>query len=152
MSVRVLSFRELNLSEARFPRMAGLGSSVNRANCCNPLALSVNFWTVSKGYNSGTRHNQRREKEHVGRQSSSQDKDEGALDKAKRMAKEATGAVTGDKEKKTEGAVDTAKGRAKEATGAVTSHKEKKGKYHSNEMKGTAKDKLSKAKDVIKYP
>src|SRR5215217_854165 len=51
------------------PRMAGLGSSVNRANCCNPLALSVNFWTVSKGYNSGTRHNQRREKEHVGRQS-----------------------------------------------------------------------------------
>src|SRR5215217_2077215 len=45
------------------PRMAGLGSSVNRANCCKPLALSVNFWNVSKEYNSGTRHNQRREKD-----------------------------------------------------------------------------------------
>jgi len=132
------------------PRMAGLGSSVNRANCCNPLALSVNFWTVSKGYNSGTRHNQRREKEHVGRQSSSQDKDEGALDKAKRKAKEATGAVTGDKEKKAEGAVDTAKGRAKEATGAVTGDKEKKAEGRSEQTKGTAKDKLGKAKDLLK--
>ena len=97
---------------------------MNRANCCNPLALGVNFWTVSKGYNSSTRHKQRREKEHVGRKSSSQDKDEGALDKAKRKAKEATGVVTGDKEKKAEG--------------------------RSEQTKGTAKDKLGKAKDLLK--
>jgi uncharacterized protein YjbJ (UPF0337 family) len=104
--------------------MSGLGSPVNRVNCCNSLALSVNFWTVSKGYNSSTRHNQRREKEHVGRQSSSQDKDEGAVDTAKGRAKEATGAVTGDKEKKAEG--------------------------RSEQTKGTAKDKLGKAKDLLK--
>jgi uncharacterized protein YjbJ (UPF0337 family) len=41
----------------------------------------------------------------VGRKSSSQDKGEGALDKAKGKAKEATGAVTGDKAKKSEGAL-----------------------------------------------
>ena len=38
----------------------------------------------------------------MGRKSSSQDKGEGALDKAKGKAKEATGAVTGYKEKKAE--------------------------------------------------
>ena len=66
----------------------------------------------------------RREKEHVGRKSSTQDKGEGALDKAKGKAKEATGAVTGDKEKKAEGRPD--------------------------QTKGTAKDKLGKAKDLLK--
>ena len=60
----------------------------------------------------------------MGRKSSSQDKDEGTLDKAKRKAKEATGAVTDDKEKKTEG--------------------------RSEQTKGTAKDKLGKAKDLLK--
>ena len=79
---------------------------------------------VSKGYNRSTHHKQRKKKEHVGRKSSSQDKDEGALDKAKRKAKEATGAVTGDKEKKAEG--------------------------RSEQTKGTAKDKLGKAKDLLK--
>ncbi len=38
--------------------------------------------------------------------SSSQDKGEGALDKAKGKAKEATGAVTGDEAKKSEGQKD----------------------------------------------
>ncbi len=79
----------------------------------------------SKGYNSITRDEVcRREKRHVGRKSSSQDKGEGALDKAKGKAKEATGAVTGDKEKKAEG--------------------------RSDQTKGTAKDKLGKAKDLLK--
>jgi uncharacterized protein YjbJ (UPF0337 family) len=49
----------------------------------------------------------------VGRKSSSQDKGEGALDKVKGRAKEATGAVTGDKEKKGEGHSDQTKGTAK---------------------------------------
>jgi uncharacterized protein YjbJ (UPF0337 family) len=79
---------------------------------------------ISKGYNRSTHHKQRKEKEHVGRKSSSQDKDEGALDKAKRKAKEATGPVAGDKEKKAEG--------------------------RSEQTKGTAKDKLGKAKDLLK--
>jgi uncharacterized protein YjbJ (UPF0337 family) len=60
----------------------------------------------------------------VGRNSSSQDKGEGASDKAKRKAKEAIGAVTGNKEKKAEG--------------------------RSEQTKGTAKDKLGKAKDLLK--
>jgi uncharacterized protein YjbJ (UPF0337 family) len=60
----------------------------------------------------------------VGRTSSSQDKGEGALDKAKGKAKEATGAVTGDEEKKAEGRTD--------------------------QTRGTAKDKLGKAKDLLK--
>jgi uncharacterized protein YjbJ (UPF0337 family) len=61
----------------------------------------------------------------VGRQSSSQeDKGERAQDKAKRKAKEAVGAVSGDKEKKAEG--------------------------RSDQTKGTAKDKLGKAKDLLK--
>src|SRR5215213_1982336 len=66
----------------------------------------------------------RREKEQVGRKSSAQDKGEGALQKAKGKAKEATGAVTGDEEKKAEG--------------------------RSEQTKGTAKDKLGKAKDLLK--
>ncbi len=57
----------------------------------------------------------------MGRKSSSQDKGEGALDKAKGKAKEAAGAATGDKEKKAEG--------------------------RSDQTKGTAKDKVGKAKD-----
>jgi len=60
----------------------------------------------------------------VDRKSSSQEKVEGALDKAKGKAKEATGALTGDKEKKVEG--------------------------RSEQTKGTAKDKLGKAKDLLK--
>ncbi len=69
------------------------------------------------------RGGQEREK-HVGRKSSSQDKGEGALDKAKGKAKEATGAVTGDEAKKSEGQKD--------------------------QTKGTAKDKVGKAKDLLK--
>jgi uncharacterized protein YjbJ (UPF0337 family) len=65
-----------------------------------------------------------RGKKHVGRKSSTQDKGEGALDKAKGKAKEATGALTGYKAKKSEG--------------------------RSDQTKGTAKDKLDKAKDLLK--
>jgi uncharacterized protein YjbJ (UPF0337 family) len=60
----------------------------------------------------------------VGRKSSTQDKGEGALDKAKGKAKEATGGVTGNKAKKPEG--------------------------RSDQTKGTAKDKMGKAKDLLK--
>ncbi len=56
--------------------------------------------------------------------SSTQDKGEGALDKAKGKAKEAAGAVSGDEAKKAEG--------------------------HSDQTKGTAKDKKGKVKDLLK--
>jgi len=55
----------------------------------------------------------------MGRKSSSQDKGEGALDKAKGKAKEAAGAVTGDNAKKSEGRSDQTKGTAKEKKGKV---------------------------------
>jgi uncharacterized protein YjbJ (UPF0337 family) len=57
-------------------------------------------------------------RKHVGKKSS-QDKGEGALDKAKGRVKEAAGAVTGDKEKKAEGSTDQTKGTAKEKKGKV---------------------------------
>ncbi len=60
----------------------------------------------------------------MGRKSSSQNKGEGALDKAKGKAKEATGAVTGNRAKKSEG--------------------------RSDQTKGTAKEKMGKAKDLVK--
>ena len=69
------------------------------------------------------RDDRRREK-HVGRKSSRQNKGEGALDKAKGKAKEATGALSGNEAKKSEG--------------------------RSDQNKGTAKDKLGKAKDLLK--
>jgi uncharacterized protein YjbJ (UPF0337 family) len=55
----------------------------------------------------------------VGRKSSGQDKGEGTLDKAKGKAKEAAGAVTGDKAKKSEGRSDQTKGTVKEKKGKV---------------------------------
>jgi uncharacterized protein YjbJ (UPF0337 family) len=51
---------------------------------------------------------------------------------------------------KGEGALDKAKGKAKEATGAVTGDKVKKSEGRSDQTKGTAKDKLGKAKDLLK--
>ena len=56
--------------------------------------------------------------------SSTQDKGEGALDKAKGKAKEAAGVVSGDEKTKAEG--------------------------HSDQTKGTAKDKKGKVKDLLK--
>ena len=41
-------------------------------------------------------------------------------------------------------------GQAKEATGAVTGDKEKKAEGRSDQTKGTAKDKVGKAKDLLK--
>ena len=51
------------------------------------------------------------------RKSSREDKGEGAMDKVKGRAKEAAGAVTGDKVKKSEGRSDQRKGTAKEKKG-----------------------------------
>ena len=68
---------------------------------------------------SDTRDDQRRREQHVGTKSSSQDKGEGALDKAKGRAKEATGAVSGNKDKKAEGRSDQRRGTAKEKKGAL---------------------------------
>jgi uncharacterized protein YjbJ (UPF0337 family) len=55
----------------------------------------------------------------VGRKSSGQDKNEGAMDKAKGRVKEATGSLTGNKEKKAEGRSDQTKGTAKEKKGKL---------------------------------
>ena len=55
----------------------------------------------------------------MGRKSSGQDKGEGTMDKLKGRAKEAAGAVTGDKEKKAEGSTEQTKGTAKEKKGKV---------------------------------
>jgi uncharacterized protein YjbJ (UPF0337 family) len=56
---------------------------------------------------------------HVGGKSSRQDKNEGALDKAKGRVKEATGSLTGDEDKKAEGKADQDKGTLKDKKGAV---------------------------------
>jgi uncharacterized protein YjbJ (UPF0337 family) len=55
-----------------------------------------------------------REKYHVGRKSSSQDRGEGTLDKAKGKAKEVAGALSRDEAKKSEGRSDQTKGTRKE--------------------------------------
>jgi uncharacterized protein YjbJ (UPF0337 family) len=51
--------------------------------------------------------------------SSREDKNEGKMDRAKGRAKEAGGALTGDKSKKSEGRADQRKGKAKEKKGAA---------------------------------
>ena len=50
---------------------------------------------------------------------SNQDRAEGAVDMAKCRAKEAGGALSGDKDKKAEGRSDQRKGTAKEKSGAA---------------------------------
>ena len=55
----------------------------------------------------------------MGRKSSSQDKNEGALDKAKGRTKEAAGSLTGDKDKKSEGRADQTSGTTKEKKGKI---------------------------------
>ncbi len=50
---------------------------------------------------------------------STQDRAEGAMDKAKGRAKEAGGSLTGDKDKKAVGRSDQRKGTAKEKSGAA---------------------------------
>ena len=49
--------------------------------------------------------------------SSRDDKNEGAMDRAKGRVKEAGGALTGDKDKKSEGRADQRKGKSKEKKG-----------------------------------
>ena len=53
------------------------------------------------------------------RSSSREDKNEGKMDRAKGRAKEAGGALTGDRSKKREGRSDQRKGKAKEKKGAA---------------------------------
>ena len=50
---------------------------------------------------------------------------------------------------KGEGAIDKAKGKAKEAAGAVSGDEAKKAEGRSDQTKGTAKDKLGKVKDLF---
>ena len=49
-----------------------------------------------------------------------------------------------------EGAIDKAKGRMKEAGGAITGDKDKKSEGRSDQRKGKAKDKKAAAKDLLK--
>ena len=53
------------------------------------------------------------------KKSSRQDKNEGAIDKAKGRMKEAAGAVTGDETRKSEGRADQRSGTTKEKKGKV---------------------------------
>jgi uncharacterized protein YjbJ (UPF0337 family) len=46
--------------------------------------------------------------------------------------------------------MDKVKGRAKEAAGAVTGDKTKKAEGRSDQTKGTAKEKKGKLKDILK--
>ena len=51
---------------------------------------------------------------------------------------------------KNEGALDKAKGRVKEATGSLTGDKDKKAEGRADQDKGTLKDKKGVAKDLLK--
>jgi uncharacterized protein YjbJ (UPF0337 family) len=53
------------------------------------------------------------------KKSSSRNRTEGAMDKAKGRAKEAAGAVTGDKSKESEGRADQRKGEARKKSAAA---------------------------------
>jgi uncharacterized protein YjbJ (UPF0337 family) len=50
---------------------------------------------------------------------------------------------------RTEGAMDKVKGRAKEAAGAVTGDKSKKSEGRSDQRKGTFREKKGKLKDLF---
>jgi uncharacterized protein YjbJ (UPF0337 family) len=75
-----------------------------------PIKLSPALYRIRDG--------EEKEK-HVGRKSSTQDKGEGAIDKAKGKAKEAAGAVSGDEAKKAQGRSEQTKGTAKDKKGEV---------------------------------
>ncbi len=51
---------------------------------------------------------------------------------------------------KNEGAVDKAKGRVKEAAGSLTGDKDRKAEGRKDQNKGTLKDKKGAAKDLLK--
>ena len=51
---------------------------------------------------------------------------------------------------KNEGTMNKAKGRAKEAAGAVSGDKDKKAEGRADQNKGTFKDKKAAAKDLLK--
>jgi uncharacterized protein YjbJ (UPF0337 family) len=66
---------------------------------------------------SGKRAERSKHMDLLGGSSGKDDKDEGAMDRAKGRMKEAGGALTGDKKLKREGRSDQRKGRAKEKKG-----------------------------------
>ena len=51
---------------------------------------------------------------------------------------------------KTEGAIDKLTGRAKEATGSLTGNKDKKAEGRAEQDKGTLKKKKGAVKDILK--
>ena len=54
------------------------------------------------------------------------------------------------REDKNQGAMDKAKGRVKEATGALTGDKDQKAEGRADQRSGTVKEKKGKIKDVFK--
>ena len=54
------------------------------------------------------------------------------------------------REDRTEGAMDKAKGRIKEASGALTGDKDKKAEGRADQRSGTFKEKKGKVKDLLK--
>ncbi len=54
------------------------------------------------------------------------------------------------KDDRNEGAVDKAKGRMKEATGALTGNKDKKAEGRADQRSGTIKEKKGHLKDLLK--
>src|SRR5215212_11538860 len=142
----------MRVDEYGLPRISLLGDSVNRANYCNPLALSLAFGRFRRGTISAHVTNKDRRRRPRGQEEQQpKQRRRGSGQGKGQKAKEAIGAVTaGDKEKKSEGALDKVKGKAKEAIGALTANEEKKAEGRSEQTKGTAKDKLGKVKDLLK--
>jgi uncharacterized protein YjbJ (UPF0337 family) len=73
----------------------------------------------SPGYICKSSYKPQKEEVSVPGRSSREDKNEGAMDRAKGRMKEAGGALTGDKSKKREGRSDQRKGKAKEKKGNI---------------------------------
>ena len=80
------------------------------------LAVTLDLRTVGR---SGSDAQQRKENPVGRKKSSRQDKNEGAMDKAKGRMKEAAGAVTGDETRKSEGRADQRSGTTKEKKGKL---------------------------------
>jgi uncharacterized protein YjbJ (UPF0337 family) len=55
-----------------------------------------------------------------------------------------------DQQDRNEGAMDKAKGRIKEAAGALSGDREKKAEGRSDQRRGTAKEKKGHLKDLLK--
>jgi uncharacterized protein YjbJ (UPF0337 family) len=78
---------------------------------------SARLASKSSGYIWKSSYKPQKEEVSVPSRSSREDKNEGAMDRAKGRMKEAGGALTGDKSTKREGRSDQRKGKAKEKKG-----------------------------------